>query len=75
MINYSLPLNSSVSLKVYDMLGQEVKNLVNAYQSSGSYNVRFDGSNLASGIYFYVLRVNDNHNAPISKTMRMILTK
>jgi photosystem II stability/assembly factor-like uncharacterized protein len=75
VISYSIPSNASVTLKVYDMLGKEVKTLVNGYQSSGSYNFRFDGSNLSSGIYFYVLKANMGNNNEISKTMRMILTK
>jgi photosystem II stability/assembly factor-like uncharacterized protein len=74
IISYDLPASSSVSLRVYDMLGKEIKTLVNGYQSAGSYNIRFDGSNLSSGIYFYVLKANSNTNE-ISKTMRMILTK
>jgi uncharacterized protein (DUF1501 family) len=54
-IQYSLPQPSEVSLKVYDILGRNVATIVNSYQSAGSYNVNFDGSNLASGTYFYAL--------------------
>lgn len=74
MINYSIGDNSTVSIKIYDMTGREVRTLVNSYQAPGSYSVKFDASNLSSGIYFYVLRVNTGNNE-ISKTMRMILTK
>ncbi|HMS35387.1 MAG TPA: T9SS type A sorting domain-containing protein [Ignavibacteria bacterium] len=42
-----------VSLKVYDILGKEVKTLVNEIKPAGVYKVEFDGSNLSSGIYFY----------------------
>ena len=52
-IEYSLPSNEYVLLKVYDLLGNEVNTLVNERQSAGNYEVNFDASNLASGIYFY----------------------
>jgi hypothetical protein len=74
IISYELPYNASVSVKVYDMLGKEVKILASGYQTSGSYSVSFDASNLSSGIYFYVLKANSG-NAEIVKTMKMILTK
>ena len=45
-----------VTLKVYDMLGREVATLVNENQKAGNYEVEFNGSNLASGIYFYRLK-------------------
>ncbi|HKI77822.1 MAG TPA: T9SS type A sorting domain-containing protein [Ignavibacteriaceae bacterium] len=68
-IEYSLPKGSHVSLKVYDLLGREVVTLQNKFQSPGSYSVEFDGSNLASGIYFYVL-VTDKFT--VSKKMNMM---
>ena len=74
VINYSIPDNSTVSIKIYDMTGREVRTLVNSYQAPGSYSVKFDAANLSSGIYFYVLRANSGKNE-ITKTMRMILTK
>ena len=74
VINYSIPDNSTVSIKIYDMTGREVRTLVNSYQAPGSYSVKFDAANLSSGIYFYVLRANTGKNE-ITKTMRMILTK
>ncbi len=54
-INYQLPMNSHVTLKVYDVLGREVATLVNQRQNAGSYSARFDGNRLASGVYFYRL--------------------
>ncbi len=54
-ISYQLSANSFVSLKVYDILGREVTTLVNEKQSAGSYQVTFDASRLASGVYFYRL--------------------
>jgi Secretion system C-terminal sorting domain len=60
-----------VSLKVFDVLGNEVATLVNEKKNPGSYEVEFDGSNLSSGIYFYRLEVDEN----IIDTKRMVLLK
>ena len=54
-ISYYLPKSSNVELKVFDALGNLVTTLVNRQQSAGKYDVRFDGSNLTSGVYFYQL--------------------
>lgn len=54
-IRYQLPKNVHVSLKVYDMLGQEVETLVNHFQQAGAYEQTFQAENLSSGIYFYSL--------------------
>lgn len=69
-IAYSLPQSGVVSLKIYNILGQEVKSLVNMDQASGSYKVIFDASNLSSGVYLYQLNVND-----YQVTKKMILMK
>jgi len=52
-INFSIPEQTNVSLKVYDVLGKEVAELVNKEMSTGFYKVNFDASHLSSGIYFY----------------------
>ena len=54
-ISYRLAANSNVYLVVYDLLGREVKTLVNTKQPAGQYNIMFDASNLPSGFYFYRL--------------------
>ncbi|MFA7289420.1 MAG: T9SS type A sorting domain-containing protein [Melioribacteraceae bacterium] len=54
-ISFSLADKSFVTLKVYDTLGREVKELVNDYREKGNYTIRFDGSNLSSGIYYFKL--------------------
>jgi hypothetical protein len=59
-INYTIAKNSAVELTVYDILGVEVAQIVNEVKSPGSYTVAFDGSNLASGVYFYKLRAGNN---------------
>jgi hypothetical protein len=55
VVSYQLPAASDVRLVVYDVIGREVAVLVNEQQSPGTYNVRFDASGLASGLYFYRL--------------------
>jgi hypothetical protein len=55
-IELAIPHPGFITLKVYDVLGNEIKTLVNEEKPSGRYNIKFDGSNLASGIYFYVLQ-------------------
>lgn len=52
-ISYSIPKESHVELKVYDMLGREVTTLVNKAQAAGEYRIHLDGSSLPSGIYIY----------------------
>lgn len=54
-IQYAIGSPGLVILKVYDVLGKEVATLVNEEKPAGSYTVEFNGSNLASGVYFYKL--------------------
>jgi len=56
-IKYDIPVGTYyyTSLKMYDILGKEVATLVNEVKSPGTYEVQFDASHLASGIYFYKL--------------------
>ncbi len=76
-IEYELPSNGTVTLKVYDVLGKVVKTLVNQYENKGRYDVNFNANNLSSGIYFYRLRVvnsNDKLGNYVS-TKKMLLLK
>jgi len=68
-IKYSLAEAGNVSLKVYDVLGEEVATLVNSTQNAGSYNVNFDASNLASGLYIYTIQTG---NFVSSKKMMLL---
>jgi hypothetical protein len=75
LISYALPTNSFVSLKIYDMLGREVKTLVNTEQSAGIMNVLWNGDNnfgskVSSGTYIYVIKTSD-----FFKAKKMILLK
>jgi hypothetical protein len=58
-VRYALPSRALVVLSVYNTLGQQVTTLVNETQDPGYHDARFDGSNLASGVYFYRLQAGD----------------
>ncbi len=73
-IKYSIPMGSFVSLKVYDLLGREIMTLVNERKQKGIYLVEFDGTNLASGMYIYIIRVMDN-NGSFVRSYKMNLIK
>ncbi|MDD8019433.1 MAG: T9SS type A sorting domain-containing protein, partial [Bacteroidota bacterium] len=69
VINYQLPADGYVTLKVYDVLGREVTSLVNARMTSGTHSVKFDGSKFANGFYFYCLSSGGN---VMTKKMLMV---
>ncbi|MBL8016320.1 MAG: T9SS type A sorting domain-containing protein, partial [Ignavibacteria bacterium] len=58
-IRYSVPRQSLVKLVVYDILGREVKTLVNEMRTAGTYEAVFDASQFASGVYFYRMESGD----------------
>ena len=66
-ISYGLPVSGYVTLKVYNVIGQEVATLVDATQSRGSYTVHFDASKLSSGMYLY--RINSGSFKQVKKMM------
>jgi len=69
-ISYSIPKEGNVVLKIYNVLGQEIKTLINQFQSAGNYKISFDASFLTSGIYFYSIR-SDN----FTQVKKMVLVK
>ena len=69
-ISWQSPVSSHQTLKVFDILGNEIATLVNEYKPAGKYEVDFDGSRLASGIYFYKLTAGN-----YSKVMKMMLLR
>jgi hypothetical protein len=69
-ISYQLPVNSFLTLKVYDVLGNEVATLVNEEKQVGEYEIEFSGSSLTSGIYFYQLKAGR-----FIETKKMVLMK
>lgn len=58
VINYSIPVTSFITLKVYDILGNEIAELVNEEKQAGNYQINFDATELTGGVYFYQLSTN-----------------
>jgi hypothetical protein len=69
-IEFQIPDAAFVKLTVYNLAGQEVANLLNAYRPAGAYSIEFDAGGLPSGIYFYRLVVGNN-----TMMKKMILMK
>lgn len=70
VINYQLPENGHVTLKVYDVLGKEVATIINENKEAGYYEASFDASRLSSGVYFYKLVAGS-----FVKTNKMLLAR
>jgi len=69
-IEYSIPSESFVELKVYDVLGNEIATLVNEQQQAGVYRASFNANNLPSGMYFARITANE-----FTQVVKMILLK
>jgi len=69
-IKYSLAKTSLVKLRIYDILGSEVKRLVDEVKLAGNYEIKFNANQLASGVYFYQIKAGD-----FVKTKKLILIK
>jgi len=69
-INYSVPKSGFIKIKVYDLLGREVAQLVNEYKPAGNFSVQFNASKLVSGIYFYRME-----SGSFSQTKKLLLLK
>jgi hypothetical protein len=72
-INYELPKDGKVKLVIYDILGREIKTLVNELKQAGRYMVEFNGNNYASGIYFYRIQVEGGKG--YTSVKKMVLVK
>ncbi len=70
IINFQIPKFSLVTLKIYDILGREIRTLVNENRPAGNYKINFNAENLSSGIYLYRIIVDD-----FIQTKKMILLK
>ncbi|MBS1494678.1 MAG: T9SS type A sorting domain-containing protein [Bacteroidetes bacterium] len=73
-INFDLPFDSKVQIKIYDMTGKEMAQIVNESRTAGYYTVQFNASMLSSGIYFYQINAAGG-NQSFVKTMKMVLVK
>lgn len=73
-IDYELPVNGRVTITLYNMLGEEVTTIINEIKEAGYHSVEFDGSIMASGVYFYRI-YSEGEGQKFTKTMKMILVK
>jgi hypothetical protein len=69
-IQYELPSDNFVSIKIFDTMGREIITLVNEFKTAGRYSIGFNGANLASGIYYYKLEAGN-----FSQVRKLILLK
>ncbi len=69
-INFSLPKNSNVKLRIYNTTGKMITELINENKMAGNYSVTFDGTDLSSGVYFYSLETDN-----FRETKSMMLVK
>ncbi|MCB9210066.1 MAG: T9SS type A sorting domain-containing protein [Ignavibacteriales bacterium] len=69
-IQFNLPIDANVKLSVFNVLGEEVVQLINGFKSAGIHNVTFDGGSINSGIYFYKIEANN-----FMQIRKMILQK
>ncbi len=80
-IRYTLPVNSTVQLKIFNILGQEILTLVNATQKSGNYAIEWNGQNrnglpVSSGLYFYNISMKSSDGKQtFTKTQKMVLVR
>ena len=70
VINYSVPRSNMVTIRVYDILGNETATLVNEEKPAGSYSINFNASRLSSGVYFYRMQAGS-----FVETKKLILMK
>ena len=69
IINFSIPSNSFITLKIFDILGNEIRTLISSEFSAGNHHINFDGGDLPSGIYIYQLYFENN---TISKKLLLL---
>ncbi len=70
VISFQIPSDAKVTLKIYNVLGNEVATLVNEYKAAGKYDIKFNASELSSGVYFYKLEAGN-----FSATKKLTLMK
>ena len=73
-INYDIPFDSKVSIKIFDMTGREVSTLLNESKTAGYYSINFNAGAIASGVYFYTITASGNGKNFVD-TKKMLLVK
>lgn len=76
LIRYALPSESKITISIYNLLGQEIKSLVNGTEPAGYHEVNFNAGSLSSGVYFYRIVANSlNGKSSFTSTRKLILMK
>ncbi len=75
IIEFTIPSDAFVKIKLFNLLGQEVTNIVNANYSAGHHSINFNAANLSSGIYFYMLEATGPDGSAYHAIKKMILLK
>ena len=74
-IRYNLPVNSRVTVTIYNTLGEIVATLIDGMQDAGYQTVEWNAANVASGVYFYRLRATSNAHDVFSQVRKMVLIR
>jgi hypothetical protein len=74
-ISFSIPMYSKVTIKVYDVLGRQIQTLANENMNAGSFLIDFNGSELASGVYFVRMTADGRDGTKFADTKKMLLVK
>ena len=75
-ISFALPLESKIEISIYNILGQEIKQLANLIESAGYHEITFNANNLASGIYFYrITAISTDGKREFNEVKRLVLLK
>jgi hypothetical protein len=74
-IRYALPVAGRVTLRIYNLLGQRISELVNAEQIAGAKEVVWQAHNVSSGLYFYRINIHGGNGEQFNKTRKMIVLK
>jgi len=75
IISWQSPIGSRQTIKVYDILGNEVATLIDEYREAGKYQIEFNATELASGIYFYMLKASGVDGNAFQEIKKMVLLK
>ncbi len=75
IITYAVPVQSKVTMKIFDILGREIQTIVNKEVQAGTYEVQFNASNLTSGVYFYAIRAEGSNGKMFIDAKKFILMK
>lgn len=75
-IRFTLPNHSFVNIAIFNTIGEKIENLLNEYKAEGDYTIKYDASNLPSGIYFYTMSLTDkDFKAKKVITKKLVLLK